>query len=208
MYHSGFFFTSLYVIIQGAGGKDMDKNKKVSFDIIVYSMMIVAVIYAIVQSLSGHNNEIYYKLILGIWILLAVVLSDFVEPMINRTFEEFSGRQMYRYMAYAITDAASYMAMYIFVINVGIYKEPFHYIFLAAGVLLFILKFILYKKFEKKDNRENRIDEILKKEREEEEELRKARFECEKEDDDVEVDTLDDEDILKVFKSHDRNGGI
>lgn len=67
----------------------MDKNKKVSFDIIVYSMMIVAVIYAIVQSLSGHNNEIYYKLILGIWILLAVVLSDFVEPMINRTFEEF-----------------------------------------------------------------------------------------------------------------------
>ena len=38
----------------------MDKNKKVSFDIIVYSMMIVAVIYAIVQSLSGHNNEIYY----------------------------------------------------------------------------------------------------------------------------------------------------
>ena len=35
----------------------MDKNKKVSFDIIVYSMMIVAVIYAIVQSLSGHNNE-------------------------------------------------------------------------------------------------------------------------------------------------------
>lgn len=140
----------------------MDKNKKVSFDIIVYSMMIVAVIYAIVQSLSGHNNEIYYKLILGIWILLAVVLSDFVEPMINRTFEEFSGRQMYRYMAYAITDAASYMAVYIFVINVGIYKEPFHYIFLAAGVLLFILKFILYKKFEKKDNRENRIDEILK----------------------------------------------
>ena len=98
MYHSGFFFTSLYVIIQGAGGKDMDKNKKVSFDIIVYSMMIVAVIYAIVQSLLGHNNEIYYKLILGIWILLAVVLSDFVEPMINRTFEEFSGRQMYRYM--------------------------------------------------------------------------------------------------------------
>ena len=94
----------------------MDKNKKVSFDIIVYSMMIVAVIYAIVQSLSGHNNEIYYKLILGIWILLAVVLSDFVEPMINRTFEEFSGRQMYRYMAYAITDAASYMAVYIFVI--------------------------------------------------------------------------------------------
>ena len=169
----------------------MDKNKKFSFDIIVYSMMIVAVIYAIVQSLSGHNNEIYYKLILGIWILLAVVLSDFVEPMINRTFEEFSGRQVY-----------------IFVINVGIYKEPFHYIFLAAGVLLFILKFILYKKFEKKDNRENRIDEILKKEREEEEELRKARFEYEKEDDDVEVDTLDDEDILKVFKSHDRNGGI
>ena len=54
MYHSGFFFTSLYVIIQGAGGKDMDKNKKVSFDIIVYSMMIVAVIYAIVQSLLGH----------------------------------------------------------------------------------------------------------------------------------------------------------
>ena len=33
-------------------------------------------------------------------------------------------------------------------------------------------------------------------------------FECEKEDDDVEVDTLDDEDILKVFKSHDRKGGI
>lgn len=186
----------------------MDKNKKVSFDIIVYSMMIVAVIYAIVQSLLGHNNELYYKLILGIWILLAVVLSDFVEPTINRTFDEFSRKQMYRYMAYAIADAASYISIYIFVINAGIYKEPFHYIFLAAGVLLFILKFTLYKNFEKKDNRENRIEEILRKEREEEEELRKARFEYAKDDINVEVDTLGDDDVLKVFKSHDRKDGI
>ena len=48
----------------------------------------------------------------------------------------------------------------------------------------------------------------LRKEREEEEELRKARFEYAKDDINVEVDTLEDDDVLKVFKSHDRKDGI
>ena len=34
MYHSGFFFTSLYVIIQGAGGKDMDKNNNTALAVV------------------------------------------------------------------------------------------------------------------------------------------------------------------------------
>ena len=81
----------------------MSRKEKKSFDIIVYAMMILAVIYAIVQSVLGNNQELHFKLTLGIWILAAVVISDFVEPMVNREFDAMNEQELKKFLPYAIT---------------------------------------------------------------------------------------------------------
>lgn len=150
----------------------MNRKEKASFDVIVYSMMIVAVVYAIIQTMLGHNNEMMFKLILGVWILIAVTLTDFVEPMVNKSFDNMTSSKIRQYACYAITDACAYIFLYLFVINAGYFKEPVHYIFLGAGILFFIIKSLVYRKFRKKDERVESIDEIRMTEMTEEEEIK------------------------------------
>lgn len=150
----------------------MNRKEKASFDVIVYSMMIVAVVYAIIQTMLGRNNEMTFKLILGVWILIAVTLTDFVEPMVNKSFDNMSSAKIKQYACYAITDACAYIFLYLFVINAGYFKEPVHYIFLGAGILLFIIKSLIYRKFRKKDDRVESFDEIRKPEMAEDEEIK------------------------------------
>ena len=114
----------------------MSKKEKKSFDIIVYAMMIVAVIYAIVQSLLGNNQALHFKITLGIWILAAVVLSDFVEPMVNKEFDNMGEAELKKFLPYAITDAGAYICIYMFVVNAGMYKEPSPLPVLFPSVLL------------------------------------------------------------------------
>lgn len=150
----------------------MNRKEKASFDVIVYSMMIVAVVYAIIQTMLGRNNEMTFKLILGVWILIAVTLTDFVEPMVNKSFDNMSSAKIKQYACYAITDACAYIFLYLFVINAGYFKEPVHYIFLGAGILFFIIKSLIYRKFRKKDDRVESFDEIRKTEMTEDEEIK------------------------------------
>lgn len=171
----------------------MNNREKASFDVVVYSMMIVAVIYAIVQTLLGNNNRMSFKIVLGLWILIAVTLTDFVEPMVNKSFDKMSSLKIKQYAGYAITDAFAYICLYMFVINAGFFKEPVHYIFLVVGVILFIVKSCMFAQFNKKDKRQARFDEIRKTEFMEEEELRRERFESIKSEDDAEE--------VKVFLS-------
>lgn len=150
----------------------MNGKEKASFDVIVYSMMIVAVVYAIVQTMLGHNNEMYFKMILGVWILIAVTLTDFVEPMVNKSFDNMSSGKIRQYACYAISDACAYIFIYLFVINAGYFKEPLHYIFLGAGIILFIVKSLIYKEFRKKDRSEEISDKTSKAELTEDEEIK------------------------------------
>lgn len=152
------------------------KKKYYSFDMIIYIMMIIAVIFAIVQSMIGNNNSLGYKIALGVWILIAVVLNDFVEPFINNKFKDITTYKLGQYSLYAILDAAAYACLYAFVINVGLTKEPIHYIFLGIGIVLFIFKTMALKAFDKKDKRAARFEEIYKFEEEEKERLRMEEF--------------------------------
>ena len=147
----------------------MSRKEKKSFDIIVYAMMIIAVIYAIVQSVLGNNQELYFKLILGIWILAAVVLSDFVEPAVNREFDMMGEAELKKYLPYAITDAGAYISMYLFVVNAGMYKEPVHYVFLVLGLVLFVVKSMLWNSFHDETKRRVRIESVLEEEQREQE---------------------------------------
>ena len=63
------------------------KQKTRLFDIIIYAMAVVAVVYVIVQTVLGNNQELSFKITLGIWILAAVIIIDFVEPFLNKNFD-------------------------------------------------------------------------------------------------------------------------
>ncbi len=126
-----------------------NKPETAVFDIIIYAMMIAAVVYVIVQSVMGNNGRLHFKLTLGIWILAAVAVADYAAPMAQRKLDGLGPRVLCLYGLYAVADAAMFVCLYIFVINVGLAKEPLHYVFLGLGALLFAGKTVAYKAFER-----------------------------------------------------------
>ncbi len=119
------------------------------FDVIIYGMMIAAVIYVIIQCILGNNDTLHFKLTLGIWIVLAVAVADFIGPVVTGRLNGISSKAAVLYTVYAMMDAVVYAGLYIFVINVNMTKEPLHYIFLGIGVVFFIAKTIVNGKFRK-----------------------------------------------------------
>lgn len=128
----------------------MGKNSKKSgfgYSILVYLLMTACVIFVIFVSIYGQNETFWYKLVLGFIILAAVIIMDFVEPMATGKLAGMKSIKVQAYVSYAIADAAAYTFLYLFVININMYREPFHYVFLAAAFILILLKAALYKKF-------------------------------------------------------------
>ena len=166
--------------------KIMKKEGKLNlFDIIVYAMMVVAVGYIIIQTILGNNSELSFKITLGIWVLAAVIVSDFVEPMATKVLDNISFKRGLYYVMYSIFDASSYISFYIFIINIGLTKEILHYVFLGLAIIFFIARILLHTMYE---NCESESDD---------EELENL--------DDIEVNTLDASDtaISHVVKNDD-----
>ena len=124
------------------------ENKSNFIDIIVYAMMVVAVIYIVIQTLLNNNGETSFKITLGLWLLGAIVISDFVEPLICEDFDNMMKKEAMFFGLYAVADAVAYVSLYIFIINIGYTKEPIHIIFVGIAVLFFGLR-ILFSHFYK-----------------------------------------------------------
>lgn len=173
------------------------KQRERLFDIIIAAMAVVAVVYVIVQTVLGNNRELSFKITLGIWILIAVILMDFVEPFINKNFDNISFKKMLLYGGYGMCSSMGCMSLYIFIINVRNVKEPVHYVFLGASVLLLIGRFILKNIF---DDLPDDVETY--------EEIADTGVEVNIEDDDVEINTLsldDEEEItVKMFKNRNK----
>ncbi len=165
------------------------ENKSNFFDIIVYGMMIVAVIYIVIQTILENNAKLSFKITLGIWILAAVIINDYVEPFVNKMFDNISAKKGSMYLLYAVCDAASYAGFYIFIINIGFTKEVVHYVFLGIAVILFIGRLIFYNLFQTIDDSTKQTDDGKNVENS----------------DDVMVNTLDEDDDLRVMIYRERN---
>ncbi|MCM1308961.1 MAG: hypothetical protein NC223_10225, partial [Butyrivibrio sp.] len=90
------------------------KAETALFDIIIYAMMIAAVLYVIVQSILGNNNRLHFKLTLGLWILAAVAVTDFIAPLFQGKLDGLSPKASLMYGVYAAADAAMFVCLYIF----------------------------------------------------------------------------------------------
>lgn len=128
----------------------MSEKKKSSasvLDVIVYAMMIIAVIYVLVQAILGNSGTLAFKVTLGVWILMAIIIMDYIEPVAGHRFDSVTADSLGWYTAYAITDGAMYMCLYVFVINVSMVKEPVHYIFLAVSIALWFVRLIFFNRY-------------------------------------------------------------
>lgn len=181
--------------------KENKSSREKVFDGIIFFMMIIAAVFAIVQTALGNSQEMFFKLVLGLWILAAVVLSDFVEPYVNRKFDDMTEKSVKYYIMYAVTDGAMYAFAYVFIINITLLKEPVHYIFLALFVLMFVAKTIFSKAYKSEGKDETPPDMPDKAE-----ELPDSVKELlsDDSDDDYEEESLDEEDILKIIRYRER----
>lgn len=173
------------------------RSETALFDIIIYAMMVVAVLYVIVQSVMGNNNRLHFKLTLGLWILAAVVVADFIAPLIQGKFDGLNRKASYMYGVYAAADAAMFTCLYVFVINVGLAKEPLHYVFLGGAAMFFAGKTIAYKAFEGAKLRQDI----------EQENITPDALEFEPDGngtDDIFVDTLEEDDDIQVLIYRDK----
>lgn len=173
------------------------KHKERIFDIIIYAMVVVAVVYVIIQTALGNNHELSFKITLGIWILAVVIIIDFIEPFINKNFDNISFKKMLLYGGYGMCSSMGCMSLYIFIINVRNVKEPVHYVFLGASVLLLIGRFILKNIFEDVPDENVAFEEFVD-----------TGIVVDVEEEDVEINTLsldDEEEItVKMFKNRNK----
>ncbi len=115
------------------------------YDIIVYGMMIVAVVFIIIQTFSGEFTSLGFRVSLGAWILIAVSISDFVGPTMTHELDGYDSGQMTKYVFTCILDAVAYMCIYVFVVFIGNWSEWTHYMFLVAGLCVFVVRFMVNK---------------------------------------------------------------
>lgn len=173
------------------------KQRERLFDIIIAAMAVVAVVYIIVQTALGNNNELSFKITLGIWILAAVIIIDFVEPFLNKKFDNISFKKMLLYGGYGMCSSMGCMSLYIFIINVRNVKEPVHYIFLGASLILFVGRLVLKNIFDDLPDEPMAMEEPVV-----------EGVEVNIETEDVEVNTLsldDEEEItVKMFKNRNK----
>lgn len=176
----------------GGTALNISDKKHNLIDIIIYSMMVVAVGYIVVHTILGNNGESFFKITLGLWMLIAIIVSDFVEPLICEDFDRMTGKAAAYYGLYAVFDAVAYVSLYIFIINIGLRKEPLHYVFLGIAVLFFAGRIMFSMMFKNARNEAPKkavntsSQEVLE--------------------DDIEVNTLaEEDDDIKIMVFRNRN---
>ena len=153
-------------------------------DSIVYVLMILAVAFIVVVSIKGDNARLYFKLGLGILILVTVMIADFIGPVLGGRFDDINTAAFKNYLVYAIMDALTYVGLYVFIINVSYTKEPVHYVFLGLSVVLFLAKTWVYGRYRR---------------------LARVKPATEEDEYDVEVDTMEEEDEVKPYRYRSRD---
>lgn len=124
------------------------KNRK--FDMRVITMvvnmilLILGLAYVVAVTVTGHNSSLWYKLSVMILMMGYSVLFNIAALYGMNAFERMTRQQGRSYFGYMIFDAVELCFLAMFVVNVGDFDEPFHYISLGVFLILTIPRHILY----------------------------------------------------------------
>lgn len=124
------------------------KNRK--FDMRLITMvvnmilLILGLAYVVAVTVTGHNGSLWYKLSVMILMMGYSVLFNIAALYGMNAFERMTRQQGRSYFGYMIFDAVELCFLAMFVVNVGDFDEPFHYISLGVFLILTIPRHILY----------------------------------------------------------------
>lgn len=126
----------------------MAKKKRVNVcAIISLAMIVIGIIYVLVCTILKLHHRWVYRIIFAVWVIIYMVLTDFIEPhMINR-FRHKNKRQRKAYYKYAILDCVGMLGLLWFVVMAGMIQDVTHYAGIAIFAVCFVPKNVYYKKF-------------------------------------------------------------
>lgn len=140
------------------GKNSADKAGLIS--IISLALVLGGIIFVCISTFSGDNDSIWFKLAVVGWVIVYVVLNDWVEPYYSKAFNDMTKVQGKYYIAYFMIDVISFIFLTLFVVNAGEFKEPLHYLCVAAFVVLIVPKNICYRQSMDKKKRKKKYDVI------------------------------------------------
>ncbi len=107
-------------------------------------LLLCGLIYVIVVTVSGYNDALWYKLSLMVLMMGYSLLFNIAALYGMNAFDNMTRQQGRSYFGYMIFDVVELCFLAMFVVNVGDFDEPFHYIALGVFLILTIPRHILY----------------------------------------------------------------
>ena len=107
-------------------------------------LLLCGLVYVMVVTISGYNGRLWYKLSLMILMMGYSLLFNIAALYAMNAFDNMTRQQGRSYFGYMIFDAVELCFLAMFVVNVGDFDEPFHYISLGVFLILTIPRHILY----------------------------------------------------------------
>lgn len=99
-------------------------------------LLLCGLVYVMVVTISGYNGRLWYKLSLMILMMGYSLLFNIAALYAMNAFDNMTRQQGRSYFGYMIFDVVELCFLAMFVVNVGDFDEPFHYI--ALGVFLIL----------------------------------------------------------------------
>lgn len=127
-----------------------DKQNDKGFDMrkitMVVNMLLLlcGLVYVVVVTVSGYNGRLWYKLSLMVLMMGYSLLFNIAALYGMNAFDNMTRQQGRNYFGYMIFDVVELFFLAMFVVNVGDFDEPFHYIALGIFLILTIPRHILY----------------------------------------------------------------
>ena len=107
-------------------------------------LLLCGLVYVMVVTISGYNGRLWYKLSLMILMMGYSLLFNIAALYAMNAFDNMTRQQGRSYFGYMIFDVVELCFLAMFVVNVGDFDEPFHYIALGVFLILTIPRHILY----------------------------------------------------------------
>ncbi len=134
------------------------EGKQILFNRITISMVVVGLAYIFAECILGKNNSYEYKIVMSIWLISYIIITNIIEPIVMKKFHDKSYNQIVNYLIYAGIDAVGLLGILLFVLGIANVKDLFHYVGAVLFVASMIIKPKYYDLFESDDEGQGQIN--------------------------------------------------
>ena len=107
-------------------------------------LVLAGLLYVVAVTVLGYNERLWYKLSVMLLMMGYSVMFNIAALYNMQAFENMTRQQGRSYFGYMIFDAVELCFLAMFVVNVGDFDEPFHYVSLGVFLVLTIPRHLLY----------------------------------------------------------------